>query len=581
MKLLKVFKCKKGVKRVKGKLIRSFLGVALFIAIVGVAGAIGIKSVERIADGISNLILKSVYIVSDIKGNIMESKSDILELVYIKDSSKIDKLKKNIEKNVSENNEYIKVYDEIFSEMDHLKDENEVYEGFKINLGKDRGQRENIIKLINDNNYVEAEIQYKIMAEDDHELYESLDKIKSINLKRADLADDYIGVIYKGASIGSIIFTILGFLTAILIGMITAKNIEKPLNEIKELANRLSTYDFSTPIELTRKDEFGQTALALNTAQENVSNLVRIIMENSQDISASSEELSATVEELSSKITIIDESVGNIAYGMQESSATAEEISASAQEVDENINLLSSKASEGSNNANKSKERAGQVKKNSENAIEEMRKISDEKRSNMGKAIEDGKIVDNIKAMADTIGGIATQTNLLALNAAIEAARAGEQGRGFAVVAEEVRKLAEQSSQAVINIQDTIIKVQQAFKSSIETGTDILEFINTEVSKQFDEYGETGNQYYSDSELVSEMSEEIATMSEEITATVGEVSKAVQNMADVSQKSSEDAETIRESINEVTQAIEQVAMTAQSQAELSQRLNEIIEQFKV
>ena len=62
--------------------------------------------------------------------------------------------------------------------------------------------------------------------------------------------------------------------------------------------------------------------------------------------------------------------------------------------------------------------------------------------------------------MADTIGSIAEQTNLLALNAAIEAARAGEQGKGFAVVAEEVRKLAEQSSQAVLSIQDTIVKVQ-------------------------------------------------------------------------------------------------------------------------
>ncbi|MEG0306762.1 MAG: methyl-accepting chemotaxis protein [Clostridium sp.] len=581
MKLLKIFKCKKGVKRVKGRLIRSFLGVALFIAIVGGVSAMALKSVNDIADGISNLILKSVYIASDIQGNLMEINSDMLELIYVKDLSKLEGLEINIEKNVNKNNEYIKAYDEIFEKMDHIQDEKKLYEEFKINLTEDREVSKNIIKLINENNYLEAENQNKTREIDRDELYEGLEKIININLKKAEMADNYIGVIYKGASIGSIIFTILGFLTAILIGMITAKNIEKPLNKIKGLANRLSNYDFSTPIELTRKDEFGQTALALNTAQENVSNLVRIIMENSQDISASSEELSATVEELSSKITIIDESVGNIAYGIQESSATAEEISASAQEVDENINLLSSKASEGSNNANKSKERAGQVKKNSENAIEEMRKISDEKRSNMGKAIEDGKIVDNIKAMADTIGGIATQTNLLALNAAIEAARAGEQGRGFAVVAEEVRKLAEQSSKAVINIQDTIIKVQKAFKNSIETGTDILEFINTEVSNQFDEYGETGNQYYSDSELVSEMSEEIAAMSEEITATVGEVSKAVQNMADVSQKSSEDAETIRESINEVTQAIEQVAMTAQSQAELSQRLNEIIEQFKV
>ncbi|NRT31923.1 methyl-accepting chemotaxis protein [Clostridium beijerinckii] len=199
----------------------------------------------------------------------------------------------------------------------------------------------------------------------------------------------------------------------------------------------------------------------------------------------------------------------------------------------------------------------------------------------MQKAIEDGKVVESIKVMAETIGGIAEQTNLLALNAAIEAARAGEQGKGFAVVAEEVRKLAEQSSDAVINIQDTINKVQLAFNSSINTGSDILEFISKNVEEQFNDYSEVGNKYYNDSNFVSNMSEEIAAMSEEITATVGQVSEAIQNMAQTSQKSSEGAEMIKDSMNETTKAIEQVALTAQGQAELAQKLNEMVQKFKI
>ena len=155
----------------------------------------------------------------------------------------------------------------------------------------------------------------------------------------------------------------------------------------------------------------------------------------------------------------------------------------------------------------------------------------------MLKAIEDGKIVDNIKIMADTIASIAEQTNLLALNAAIEAARAGEQGKGFAVVAEEVRKLAEQSSEAVTGIQDTIVKVQDAFKNLSENGSDVLIFINENVDPQFEEFENVGNQYYNDSDFVSQMSEEIASMSEELTATVDQVSQAVQNMSETSQKS--------------------------------------------
>lgn len=154
----------------------------------------------------------------------------------------------------------------------------------------------------------------------------------------------------------------------------------------------------------------------------------------------------------------------------------------------------------------------------------------------MEMVIEKGKVVDNIKIMADTIGNIAEQTSLLSLNAAIEAARAGEMGKGFAVVADEVRKLSEQSSQAVKNIQETIINVQGAFKDSIEAMSDILDFINTSVKQQFYNYGETGKQYYEDSEFVSKMSEEIAAMSQELTATIAQVSNATMNMASNSQK---------------------------------------------
>ena len=70
-------------------------------------------------------------------------------------------------------------------------------------------------------------------------------------------------------------------------------------------------------------------------------------------------------------------------------------------------------------------------------------------------------------------------------------------------------------------------------------------------------------------------------MSEEVTATVGQVSEAIQNMAEATQKSSGHAEAIKENMNETTQGLEQVALTSQSQAELAQKLNEIVQKFKI
>lgn len=391
----------------------------------------------------------------------------------------------------------------------------------------------------------------------------------------------FTGAVINGNDILIALVTIIGILYSIIITFVLKESFVTPLNKIKEFAENLSHYDFSSTIQDSRKDEFGKTIEELAKAQENIKELIKAITNNSQDISASSEELSATVEELSAKADKIDDAVVQIAVGISSTNAASEEITASVEEVDSSINELSGKAMEGSNNAHQSKERATDVAKKGKVSIKEARDLYAEKKKNMLKAIEDGKVVNDIRVMADTIANIAGQTNLLALNAAIEAARAGEQGRGFAVVAEEVRKLAEQSSQAVIGIQNTILKVQDAFKNLSENGSDVLVFINEKVEPQFEELKIVGDHYNNDSDFVNQMSEEIASMSEELAATVGQVSEAIQSMAGITQKASEQTESIAIGITEATQAIEQVAITARSQAKLAQKLNEMVLKFKI
>ncbi|MBU5593021.1 methyl-accepting chemotaxis protein [Clostridium sp. MSJ-4] len=563
--------------KVKTKLISAFLIVSMFIGIVGVVGGLSLKDVDKDAEEMYNNNLQSIDNLLSIKSNLGEMKGEILTMMYDEDPSDVIEAEKNIKNKIEECYRYLEEYEK----LPMTSESKEILERFKIDVKKSGALRKGVMVEVKANNSYEAKRLYDDMQAVEKNMINNLDEFIEIDRNEAKLAKDNINSIYTRSNMVMISLSVLGVLMGILIGILTAKDIEKPLNKIKDLAERLSSYDLSTPINLTRKDEFAQTGMALNNAQENVKALVKVIMENSQDISASSEELSATAEELFSKAENIDQAIVSITSGTQETSATTEEISASTEEVDASISELSQKAMEGSNNANEFKERATVVKINSEKAIEETRKLYDEKEKMMKKAIEDGKVVDSIKVMADTIAGIAEQTNLLSLNAAIEAAKAGEQGRGFAVVAEEVRKLAEQSGQAVTNIKETIVKVQEAFKSSIDTGSDILEFINTNVHEQFNAYGKTGNQYYDDSDFVSNMSEEIAAMSEEITATVGQVSEAIQNMAVSAQKSSEEAFTIKEGIDETTKAIEQVALTAQSQAELAEKLNEMIQKFKI
>lgn len=563
--------------KVRTKLIISFIIVAILIGMVGIIGIMSLKTVDTNSGEMYSNNLQSVYVLADMKQTLMEVKSDVIELVFVRDESKKADLEKDIQTNIDENNKCITAY-ESFPMSD---EEKQVWTTYKNQLKQYRTLREDAIKLVDAKNYDEAVKQYQQIPVMRESMMENLDKLIDKNLENAKSANLNNHSVYLNSNKIMTILIIIGLLVAVALGLIISKDINTPLLKIKSLAESLAEFDFSVPIVITRKDEFGQTGNALNKSIENVGSLVKLILEKSQDMSASSEELSATVQELNSKTEEIDNAVANIAYEIQESSSASEEITASVEEVDSSVNELSGKAMEGSNNANESKERATEVGKKGKAAIKEVRDLYAEKKTNMLKAIEDGKVVDNIKVMADTIASISEQTNLLALNAAIEAARAGEQGKGFAVVAEEVRKLAEQSSQAVTGIQDTIIKVQDAFENLSNNGSDVLKFINENVDPQFEEFGNIGNQYYSDSDFVSRMSEEIASMSEELTATIGQVSEAIQSMSETSQKSSEHAEIIKGSVNETTKAIEQVAITAQSQAEIAQKLNEIVLKFKI
>lgn len=375
--------------------------------------------------------------------------------------------------------------------------------------------------------------------------------------------------------------TIIGILIGIITGIIMHRCIIVRLKNIEKAAERLARYDMSENINITKYDEIGAISAALNIAQKNIRGLISTILNESCNISALSEELSATVQEVSSKLDTVDNSSKNINLTMTETSATAEEISASIEEVNSSMENLAAKAADGSTNANKIKNRAEKVKKDSKIAINNTTDIYEQKEKNILKAIEDAKVVDEVKVMAEAIAAIAEQTNLLALNAAIEAARAGESGKGFAVVAEEVRKLAEESSKAVGTIQDTIVKIQGAFKNLSENSKDVLNFMANEVTNELNSYRKIGEKYSNDGDFVSAMSEELVAMAQQVEATVEQITEALQTTASDVQQSSLSTEAIQSEIEGSAIAINQVAKAANEQTEIAMHLTELVQKFKI
>jgi methyl-accepting chemotaxis protein len=375
--------------------------------------------------------------------------------------------------------------------------------------------------------------------------------------------------------------TLVFILIGVGVGLLISKYIKIPLLKIREYAKELSECNLSHRIEISRSDEFGQTATALNNAIDNIENIINCVKLESKNTLDSAQDINNMFMGVRRNVQKVSETADQISANMQESSAFIEEVTSKTISTKEEINKTLGEAQQGLKLANEIKDRATVMREDTDESKVKMQESYTISKEKLSDALQDIKVVENISIMTEQIKDISKKTNILALNAAIEAARAGENGKGFKVVADEVRKLAEQSSDVVSDIQKNIRSVLAAVCHLSDSAEFILDVMKNTVLNDYEKVINISEEYKNDGDTVQSIIQRFWSLSQGMYESIENITENMKSLTVTVGECAEASGHISNNISKISSRTDYIATQSSKNAEGTKELLKFVSEFQV